>query len=167
MAGGATIGGARRAQGRAEAAPPQRPTGPGGPRGALVPIAPFGAGAAPDWRGFAAEGGGAVFVGGAYLALAIALVGPATPIPETAAPISSMPGASYVGGVRAVVVLVVATASPIGILFSPPFLRRILRAMPTFEARSREGPVGIPGTVPAGRAGIREEPPSLPPGGPR
>lgn len=90
-------------------------------------------------------------LGIAYLALVVALFGAALLIPETVSTVLSMPSAGWVPGYWVVLVLVLSTAIPLAVIFSRPWLVRILRGLGSYEARSQEGLADIPETTPSGQ----------------
>jgi len=88
-------------------------------------------------------------LGVAYVALALALVSAVVLIPNTAATILGMPSAAWVPGLWVDLVLVVLAVVPIAIVFSRPWVRRMLSGWGTFERRSGEGLTDLPELPPA------------------
>ncbi|MGI0140480.1 MAG: hypothetical protein ACREBT_04965 [Thermoplasmata archaeon] len=108
-------------------------------------------------------------LGIAYLALVVALVGAALLVPETVSTILSMPSATWVSGYWVVFVLTLSTVVPIVLIFTRPWLVRILRGLGSYEARSQEGLTDLPETTgsgaPVSSSGARHPPSKL--GGPK
>ncbi len=88
-------------------------------------------------------------LGVAYIALAIALVSVVVLIPNTAATILGMPSAAWVPGLWVDVILVVLAILPIAVVFSRPWVRRMLASSAAYEARSAEGISDLPEVSPA------------------
>ncbi len=88
-------------------------------------------------------------LGVAYIALAIALVSVVVLIPNTAATILGMPSAAWVPGVWVDVILVVLAIAPIVVVFTRPWVRRMLASSPAYEARSAEGIADLPEVTPS------------------
>ncbi len=88
-------------------------------------------------------------LGVAYVALALALVSAVVLIPNTAATILGMPSAAWVPGRWVDVTLVVLAVVPIAVVFSRPWVRRMLRGWGAFERRSAEGLADLPEISPA------------------
>ncbi len=102
-------------------------------------------------------------LGIAYLALIVALIGAVFLIPETVATILSMPSATYVNGDWVSAILLLSAAVPLAVIFTRPWMIRILRGLASYEARSQEGIDDIPETTPSGRP--RPGPPGVGPKG--
>jgi hypothetical protein len=83
-------------------------------------------------------------LGVAYVALALALVSVVVLIPNTAATILGMPSAAWVPGLWVDVALVVLAVVPIVLVFSRPWVRRMLSGWGDFERRSAEGLRDLP-----------------------
>jgi hypothetical protein len=83
-------------------------------------------------------------LGVAYIALVLALISAVVLIPNTAATILGVPGASWVPGIWIVIILVVLAVVPIAIVFSRPWVLRTLRALSASELRSGEGLRDLP-----------------------
>jgi Mg2+ and Co2+ transporter CorA len=88
-------------------------------------------------------------LGVAYIALALGLVSAVVLIPNTAATILGMPSAAWVPGLWVDVALVLLAAVPIGLVFSRPWVRRMLRGWRDYEERSAEGVADIPEVSPS------------------
>ncbi len=88
-------------------------------------------------------------LGVAYVALVIALVSVVVLIPNTAATILGMPSAAWVPGLAVDATLVVLAIIPLVVVFSRPWVRRMLASSHTFEARSSEGLSDLPEVSPA------------------
>ena len=95
-------------------------------------------------------------LGVAYVALALALVSAVVLIPNTAATILGMPSAGWVPGLWVDVVLAVLAVVPAAVVFSRPWVRRMLAGWGTFEERSAEGLAGLPELAPAATEPPRE-----------
>lgn len=93
-------------------------------------------------------------LGVAYLALFLALVSVIVLFPNTAATILGMPSAAWVPGVWVDVILVVLAIVPLVLIFSRPWVRRMLGGLSTFESRSAEGLADLPEV----RSGAAREP---------
>ncbi len=78
-------------------------------------------------------------LGVAYLALFFALVGAIVLFPNTAATILGMPSAAWVPGIWVDAVLIALAVIPIAVIFSRPWVRRMLSGLRSYEARSSEG----------------------------
>jgi hypothetical protein len=87
-------------------------------------------------------------LGVAYIALVLGLVSAVVLIPNTAATILGVPGASWVPGPWIVVILVVLAVVPLAVVFTRPWVVRTLRALGASEERSGEGLRDLP-EVPA------------------
>jgi hypothetical protein len=87
-------------------------------------------------------------LGVAYIALVLGLVSAVVLIPNTAATILGIPGASWVPGFWIVIILSVLALVPIVVVFTRPWVRRTLRALPGSELRTEEGVADLP-EVPA------------------
>jgi len=83
-------------------------------------------------------------LGVAYLALLLGLISAVVLIPNTAATILGMPSAAWVPGLWVDVILVVLAVIPIAVVFSRGWVKRILKGMGTYEARSAEGLSDLP-----------------------
>jgi hypothetical protein len=83
-------------------------------------------------------------LGVAYLALALALISAVVLIPNTAATILGMPSAAWVPGRWVDVTLIVLAAVPIAVVFTRPWVRRLLSGWGEYERRSAEGLAGLP-----------------------
>ncbi len=105
-------------------------------------------------------------LGLAYLALMIALVSLVIVIPNTGATILGMPSAGWVPGGWVVVILIVLTVVPLAAVFSRPWVRRVFRGLPSYEAPVTEGMAGVPELSPDGRP-IGPAAPGPDPSGPR
>ncbi|MGD0250584.1 MAG: hypothetical protein ABSB97_06850 [Thermoplasmata archaeon] len=90
-------------------------------------------------------------LGVAYLALFLALVSVVILFPNTAATILGMPSAAWVPGLWVDVVLVVLAIVPMVLIFSRPWVRRMLSGLATYESRSAEGLADLP-EIPPGAA---------------
>jgi hypothetical protein len=106
-------------------------------------------------------------LGIAYVALVLALVSAVVLIPNTAATILGMPSAGWVPGLWVDVILVVLAVVPIGLVFSRPWVKGILRGLGSIEARTREGLRDIPeiAAVPPDRLVVERELPATAPRG--
>ncbi len=87
-------------------------------------------------------------LGVAYVALVLALVGAVVLIPNTAATILGMPSAGWVPGLWVDLVLVVLAIVPIAVVFSRPWVRRLLRGFSVSEQRTAEGVDDLPEVSP-------------------
>ncbi len=87
-------------------------------------------------------------LGVAYIALLLALISAVVLIPNTAATILGMPSAAWVPGLWVDLVLVVLAIVPLAVVFSRPWVRRMLHGWRTYESRSAEGLADLP-EVPA------------------
>ncbi len=83
-------------------------------------------------------------LGVAYVALVLALVSAVVLIPNTAATILGMPSAAWVPGLWVDVILVVLAIVPVVVVFSRPWVRRMLRGWGTYERRTSEGIADLP-----------------------
>jgi len=83
-------------------------------------------------------------LGVAYVALALALVSAVVLIPNTAATILGMPSAAWVPGPWVDVALAVLAVVPLAVVFSRPWVRRMLHGWGDFERRSAEGLADLP-----------------------
>ncbi len=104
-------------------------------------------------------------LGVAYIALLLGLISAVVLIPNTAATILGMPSAGWVPGLWVDVVLVVLAIVPIAVVFSRPWVRRMLHGWRTYEDRSAEGLGDLPevraqdvNAGPAAERLIRESP---------
>jgi hypothetical protein len=95
-------------------------------------------------------------LGVAYVALALALVSAVILIPNTAATILGMPSAAWVPGVWVDVVLAVLAAVPIAVVFSRPWVRRMLAGWGGYELRSAQGLADLPEVPPQAAERPRE-----------
>jgi hypothetical protein len=87
-------------------------------------------------------------LGVAYLALVLALVSAVVLIPNTAATILGMPSAGWVPGLWVVAALVALALVPLVVVFSRPWVRRLLRGLGSFEFRTSEGLADLPEVPP-------------------
>jgi hypothetical protein len=87
-------------------------------------------------------------LGVAYLAFVIALVSVVVLIPNTAATILGMPSAAWVPGIWVDVILVLLAIVPLAVVFSRPWVLRLLRGVGGYEARSSEGISDLPEVPP-------------------
>jgi len=83
-------------------------------------------------------------LGVAYVALLLGLVSAVVLIPNTAATILGMPSAAWVPGLWVDVILAVLAIVPIAIVFSRPWVRRVLSAFRASETRTAEGISDLP-----------------------
>ncbi len=83
-------------------------------------------------------------LGVAYLAFVLALVSAVVLIPNTAATILGMPSAGWVPGLWVDVILVVLALVPIAVVFSRPWVRRLLHGVHAYEGRTEEGLSDLP-----------------------
>jgi len=88
-------------------------------------------------------------LGVAYVALALAIVSVVVLIPNTAATILGMPSAAWVPGLWVDVLLIVLAVVPVVVVFSRPWVRRMLSGWGTYERRSAEGLTDLPELSPA------------------
>ncbi len=88
-------------------------------------------------------------LGVAYIALLLGLVSAVVLIPNTAATILGMPSAAWVPGVWVDVILVVLAIVPLVVVFSRPWVRRVLGAFRASESRTAEGLSDLPEVDPA------------------
>jgi hypothetical protein len=79
-----------------------------------------------------------------YLALIIAIVGAVVVIPNTGATILGMPSAAWVPGIWVDVILLILAVVPIVLVFSRPWVLRLLRGIGTYEFRAEEGMANLP-----------------------
>lgn len=79
-----------------------------------------------------------------YIALVLGLVSAAVLIPNTGATILGMPSAAWVPGLWVDVVLVLLAVVPIVVIFSRPWVRRILDGLGESETRAGEGIQDLP-----------------------
>lgn len=87
-------------------------------------------------------------LGIAYLALFLALLSAIILFPNTGATILGMPSAAWVPGLWVDVILAVLAVVPLALVFTRPWVRRMLSGLSSFEGRSAEGLSDIP-EVPA------------------
>ena len=87
-------------------------------------------------------------LGVAYVALVLALVSVVVLIPNTAATILGMPSAAWVPGYWVDVLLIALAIIPMAVVFSRPWVWRMLRGLPSDERRTAEGLSDLP-EVPA------------------
>jgi hypothetical protein len=80
----------------------------------------------------------------AYVALALALISAVVLIPNTAATILGMPSAAWVPGLWVDVALVGLAIVPALVVFSRPWVRRMLSGWGSYEQRSAEGVADLP-----------------------
>ena len=78
-------------------------------------------------------------LGVAYLALFFALLSVAVLFPNTGATILGMPSAAWVPGVWVDGTLIALAVLPLVVIFSRPWVRRMLAGLRSYEARSSEG----------------------------
>ncbi len=83
-------------------------------------------------------------LGVAYVALALALVSAVVLIPNTAATILGMPSASWVPGLWVDVILLALAVVPAAVVFSRPWVRKMLAGWAGYERRSSEGLADLP-----------------------
>ena len=97
-------------------------------------------------------------LGIAYLAFVLALISVVVLIPNTAATILGMPSASWVPGLWVDLILVVLALVPIAVVFSRPWVLRLLHGARQYETRTAEGMADLPEVAPsaASRPGERE-----------
>jgi hypothetical protein len=88
-------------------------------------------------------------LGIAYLALVLGLVSAVVLIPNTAATILGMPSAGWVPGWWVDVLLTVLAVVPLGLVFSRPWVKAMLRGIGSIESRTREGLRDLPEIAPA------------------
>lgn len=88
-------------------------------------------------------------LGIAYVGLVIALVSVVVLIPNTAATIFGMPSAAWVPGPYVDLTLVVLALVPFLVVFTRPWVRRMLASSRAFEARSGEGLSDLPEVSPS------------------
>jgi len=88
-------------------------------------------------------------LGVAYVALALALVSAVVLIPNTAATILGMPSAAWVPGIWVDALLVLLAVVPVVVVFSRPWVRRMLRGWREYGRRSGEGLAALPELPPA------------------
>ena len=79
-----------------------------------------------------------------YIALVLGLVSAAVLIPNTAATILGMPSAAWVPGPWVDVILVLLMIAPIVVIFSRPWVHRLLAHLRDSEARAAEGLRDLP-----------------------
>jgi len=102
-------------------------------------------------------------LGVAYLALFLALVSVIVLFPNTAATILGMPSAAWVPGLWVDVILVVLAVVPMVLIFSRPWVRRMLSGLSSYESRSAEGLADLPEVPPGGPVRPAPAEPLLPP----
>jgi len=95
-------------------------------------------------------------LGVAYLAFVLALVSVVVLIPNTAATVLGMPSAGWVPGLWVDVILAVLAIVPIAVVFSRPWVLRLLRGVGAYEVRSSEGISDLPEVSPQASARPRE-----------
>jgi hypothetical protein len=83
-------------------------------------------------------------LGIAYVALVLGLVSAVVLIPNTAATILGMPSAGWVPGIWVDVILGVLAVVPIVVVFSRPWVQRMLRGLGAIESRTTEGLRDLP-----------------------
>jgi len=91
-------------------------------------------------------------LGIAYLAFVLALVSAVVLIPNTAATILGMPSAGWVPGLWVDLILVVLAVVPIVVVFSRPWVLRLLHGAREYETRSAEGMADLPEVAPSAAA---------------
>jgi hypothetical protein len=79
-----------------------------------------------------------------YIAMVIAIIGAVVLIPNTGATIFGMPAAAWVPGWWVDLILVILAVVPLAIVFSRPWIQRILRDMAPAESRAAEGLKDLP-----------------------
>jgi hypothetical protein len=79
-----------------------------------------------------------------YIALVLGIVGAVVLIPNTGATVLGMPSAAWVPGWWVDAILVVLGAVPFLLVFSQPWIRRILRDLRSAEGRAVEGVADLP-----------------------
>ncbi|MCI4326109.1 MAG: hypothetical protein L3K16_00495 [Thermoplasmata archaeon] len=79
-----------------------------------------------------------------YIAMVIAIVGTVVLIPNTGATILGMPSAGWVPGWLVDATLIILGAIPMAIVFSRPWIQRILRDLAPAESRAVEGLQDLP-----------------------
>ncbi len=92
----------------------------------------------------------------AYVALALALVSAVVLIPNTAATILGMPSAAWVPGLWVDIALVALAIVPALVVFSRPWVRRMLAGWHSYEERSAEGVADLP-ELPSGAPAASDE----------
>ncbi|HKV90372.1 MAG TPA: hypothetical protein VJQ43_04140 [Thermoplasmata archaeon] len=90
-----------------------------------------------------------------YIALVLGLVSAVVLIPNTAATILGMPSAAWVPGVWVDVSLVVLAVVPIALVFSRPWVRRVLSDLASSEKRTAEGLEDLPEIAADGSARVK------------
>ena len=95
-------------------------------------------------------------LGVAYVALALALVSAVVLIPNTAATILGMPSAAWVPGLWVDAALAVLAVVPLLLVFSRPWVRRMLSGWGEYEQRSAQGLSGLPEVPPEAAERPRE-----------
>ncbi len=90
-----------------------------------------------------------------YVALILALVSAVVLIPNTGATILGMPSAAWVPGWLVVVILIILAAVPLALVFSRPWVLRLLRGLMAFEFRAEEGIADLPEITPEESAAVR------------
>jgi hypothetical protein len=83
-------------------------------------------------------------LGVAYLALFLALVSVIVLFPNTGATILGMPSAAWVPGLWVDLILLVLAVVPLVLIFSRPWVRRMLSGLVSYESRSAEGLADLP-----------------------
>jgi hypothetical protein len=83
-------------------------------------------------------------LGVAYVALAIAIVSVVVLIPNTGATILGMPSAAWVPGYWVDLILIVLAIVPGVLVFTRPWVLRMLRGLPSDERRTSEGLTDLP-----------------------
>jgi hypothetical protein len=91
-------------------------------------------------------------LGIAYLAFVLALISAVVLIPNTAATILGMPSAAWVPGLWVDVILLALALVPIVVVFSRPWVRRLLHGAREYETRSAEGMADLPEVAPSAAA---------------
>jgi len=95
-------------------------------------------------------------LGIAYLAFVLALISAVVLIPNTGATILGMPSAGWVPGLWVDVILIVLALVPIAVVFSRPWVLRLLRGIRGYETRSAEGIGDLPEVGPTSGGSLRE-----------
>jgi len=91
-------------------------------------------------------------LGIAYLAFVLALISAVVLIPNTGATILGMPSAAWVPGLWVDLILGVLAIVPIALVFSRPWVLRLLRGIAGYEGRSAEGIGDLPEVRPSAAA---------------
>jgi hypothetical protein len=99
-----------------------------------------------------------------YIALILGLVSAVVLIPNTAATILGMPSAGWVPGYWVDLILVVLALVPFSLVFTRPWVLRLLRGLADSETRAREGLQDLPEHVAGAPTMPRAGGSALPPG---